>query len=113
LLSFLDMPSTTTIVDSKDDITAEEKLLDWMVEALRNVRREEKFFIDVASRFGVNVVLETDIHGKPKPELKLEGLNRLEKIFDSIALKKEISPPWFEAAIIFWATEKVYLEAWT
>ncbi|KAH8168797.1 hypothetical protein LIA77_10923 [Sarocladium implicatum] len=92
--------------------TREERLLDWTVSALVNIRREEKFFVDTAAKFGIAIDLPADERGNVFADAKLDGLRAYESLFDSIGTGPVISPPWVEAAIIFWGTEKCYLEAW-
>lgn len=107
-LSLLKPPQVTGNAPSR-----ETRILDWLVRALVNIRREEKFFVETAEKFGIDIALEADKKGIVADETKLEGLRRFETLFDSIGSGKSISPPWVEAAIIFWGTEKCYLEAWT
>ncbi|PSN59841.1 heme oxygenase-like protein [Corynespora cassiicola Philippines] len=111
LLRILQLPSKPT--PSKDAGTVEVRLLDWLVDALANIRREERFFMDVAERFG----LEVDISeaGTVKAEDKIEGLKRFEKLFGSLTTGAAPNDflPWLEGAVLFWATEKVYFEAWS
>lgn len=113
VLSTLKLPATVGKNKDEDEPpTRETRLLDWAVSALVNIRREEKFFCETAARFGIEIDLPADERGNVFADAKLEGLRRYETLFDSIGTGPVISPPWVEAAIIFWGTEKCYLEAW-
>lgn len=113
LLRILQLPSKPT--GSKDAGATEVQLLDWLVDALVNIRREERFFMDVAERYGLDVDI-TDPGGiTVRGDRKLEGLKRFEKLFGSLTTGNANNAllPWLEGAVLFWATEKVYFEAWT
>ena len=94
--------------------SVELRLLDWLVEALVNIRREERFFIDVAERYGLSIDI-TNREGRVVEERKLEGLKRFERLFDGLTAPAAAPAfiPWLEGAVVFWATEKVYFEAWS
>lgn len=104
LLSFLQRPET---VEEEADVSESTKLLHWMIDALVNIRREEEFFVRTAAEYGISLNLS----------YKLEGLRRFEALFDSTRPgggdKDKAVLPWLEAAIVFWATEKCYLDAWS
>jgi hypothetical protein len=96
------------------------RLLDWIVAALVNVRREEGFFLETAHRYGLDVnlpgaaALHSSSTAAEFAAAKLEGLRRWEALFGSIAAGPEGQPlPWLEGAVIFWGTEVCYLDAWT
>ncbi|KAM0207303.1 hypothetical protein ACHAQI_007791 [Fusarium lateritium] len=110
LLSFLEYPDT---VQQGVDPGATTQLLDWIVAALVNIRREEKFFIKTAADYGINVNLETDANGRVDSSTKLEGLRRWEALYASVAPNEKDVLPWLEAAVIYWGTEKCYLDAWS
>ncbi|KAK1502406.1 hypothetical protein CTAM01_05219 [Colletotrichum tamarilloi] len=103
--------------------TATERLLNWLIDALVNVRREERFFIDVAARFGIDVNLPAEptsergssARRRVKDEDKNAGLLAFERLFTSIATTRPrgVLLPWLAPAVLFWATEKCYLEAWS
>ena len=93
--------------------SAYAKLVDWLVEALVNVRREERFFLDTANRHGIGIDLPTTVDGRVDDSAKLEGLRRFEKLFASCALRKGEILPWLEDAVVFYGTEKCYLDAWS
>jgi thiaminase len=110
VLSLLELPGT---VESQDQPPSrEERMLDWAVDALVNIRREKSFFIDTAAKYGIDLNLPGDERGKVFADAKIEGLRRFETLFDSIGTGPAISPPWIDAAVIFWGTEKCYLTAW-
>ncbi|KAF2868324.1 putative transcription regulator [Massariosphaeria phaeospora] len=93
----------------------EVRLLDWLVDALVNIRREERFFVDVAERYGLDLDL-TEGCGAVNEERKLLGLKRFETLFDSLTTAEQAHAgflPWLEGVVVFWATEKVYFEAWS
>jgi thiaminase len=112
LLSRLQLPQTVG-PDSKRNDAVEVRLLDWMVDALVNIRREEKFFVDTAANFNIDINLKTDPTGVVANESKLEGLRRFEELFGSIGADDRGAIPWLRDAVIFWGTEKCYLEAWS
>ncbi|RBR21436.1 uncharacterized protein FIESC28_04973 [Fusarium coffeatum] len=109
LLSFLQYPDTVQQNVKPDSAT---QLLDWIVAALVNIRREEKFFINTAFEYGININLETK-DGKVQSSTKLEGLRRWEALYASVAPNEKDVLPWLEAAVIYWGTEKCYLDAWS
>ncbi|KXH60315.1 hypothetical protein CNYM01_01597 [Colletotrichum nymphaeae SA-01] len=116
-------PTVTDKAADKVTATVTERLLNWLVDALVNVRREERFFIDVAARFGIDVNLPAEPTSKSgsstnrrvKDEDKNAGLLAFERLFTSIATAPPhgILLPWLPPAVLFWATEKCYLEAWS
>ncbi|KAF1972271.1 putative transcription regulator PAB1642 [Bimuria novae-zelandiae CBS 107.79] len=113
LLRTLKLPTRPT--PSKSAGTISLRLLDWLVGALANIRREERFFMDVAERYGLDVDLTESDGESIKAERKIEGLRKFEKLFGSLTTgaPKETILPWLEGAVLFWATEKVYFEAWS
>lgn len=108
LISLLDFPAT---VSTEEPVTS--KLLSWCVGALSNIQREEKFFVDTALQYGIEVNLKTQSDGQIPDSGKLKGLICFEKLFSTVPSGPEGSLPWLEAAIVFWATEKCYLDAWS
>jgi thiaminase len=110
LLSFLQYPDN---VRRGQEPGAETKLLDWIVGALVNIRREENFFIDTAAEYGIEINLETQANGRVAESTKLEGLRRWEALFQSVAPGESDVLPWLEAAVVYWGTEKCYLDAWS
>lgn len=113
LLRILQLSSKPT--PSKDAGSIEVRLLDWLVDALVNIRREERFFMDVAERYGLNVDLTEGDGVTVKDERKIKGLKRYEKLFGSLTTGTfdETTLPWLEGLVLFWGTEKVYFEAWS
>ncbi|PFH55963.1 hypothetical protein XA68_17323 [Ophiocordyceps unilateralis] len=95
--------------------TVNTRLFSWLVDALVGLRREEGFFLDAASEWDIDIsVLDTDDDGRvPKAE-KLPGLRQFEVIFAALAPPSPTAPlPWWEAAVVFFGTERCYLDAWT
>ncbi|KAL7822646.1 hypothetical protein V8C26DRAFT_389595 [Trichoderma gracile] len=90
-----------------------------MIDALVNIRREEDMFVRTATKYGVDVNLAAGTDGRVASGAKLEGLRRFEALFDGISPPANTSDdgagvlPWLEVAVIFWATEKCYLDAWS
>jgi thiaminase len=104
-LGALQLP--TKAADSVDSSIMQ--LLDWSAEALSSLRQEEKFFVDTAAQYGLTIDL--DASGS-----KLPGLTRFQHIFGAISHadhNHHMVLPWLEAAIVFYATEKCYLDAWS
>ncbi|KAK1749535.1 hypothetical protein QBC47DRAFT_455789 [Echria macrotheca] len=123
LLGSIDLPQSVS-----DHETHETQLVDWLIEALAAVRKEERLFIDVADRYGLSIELGPSIssNAASTQSLKLPGLVMIEDIFSSVGRPqvskgwfstKELPPsspiPWLEGAVTFWGTEKCYLDAWT
>ncbi|KAK3318793.1 hypothetical protein B0H66DRAFT_558198 [Apodospora peruviana] len=133
LLSAIDLPQ----VVPKDGEASETQLVDWLIEALAAVRREERLFIDVAGRYGLDVNIGT-LGGVSSTEAvvvdegaKLPGLVMMEDIFRDIQGSTTAAPgayemarlndrpptttllPWLEGAVMFWGTERTYLDAWS
>lgn len=111
MLSFLDLPSKTTASGEREP--AALKLLDWLIDAMVNIRREEKFFVETAGRYGIDVNLATGDDGRVLEDAKLEGLRQFEKLFGTLEPGESDVLPWLESAVVFWGTEKCYLDAWT
>ncbi|ORY16067.1 hypothetical protein BCR34DRAFT_584533 [Clohesyomyces aquaticus] len=113
LMLILPLPLRPT--PSKNEDTVEVRLLDWLVDALVNIRREERFFIDVTERYGLDLDLVGENETIPE-DRKIEGLRRYEQLFNSLTTQAAPANeflPWLEGAVLFWATEKVYFEAWS
>lgn len=121
MLAALDLPQTVPKAEAP-----ETQLVDWFIEALAAVRREERLFIDVASRYGLRVDLEAEkapggvaetSHQIPS-ENKLVGLTMIEEQFGAlgpsgISTTNVLPLPWLEGAVTFWGTERCYLDAWS
>ncbi|KAK0637061.1 hypothetical protein B0T17DRAFT_520572 [Bombardia bombarda] len=134
LLASIDLPPAAPETKQEPgDEAAETQLVDWLIEALVGVRREERFFIDVADRYGLSINFEGQSAAtetsqqKPKPGL-LPGLMMIQDIFGAIdrvadglsipltVLAESSTPvllPWLEGAVTFWGTERCYLDAWS
>ncbi|KAM7211338.1 hypothetical protein V8F06_013271 [Rhypophila decipiens] len=139
LLSSIDLPPTAPKTPGAEAF--ETQLVDWLIEALTAVRREERLFIDVADRYGLDVNLgtiqtsttsDTTAGAVIDETAKLPGLVMIEDIFSSVAQSSSASEqialgtasfsdrpprstliPWLEGAVTFWGTERCYLEAWS
>ncbi|KAK3688191.1 hypothetical protein B0T22DRAFT_147775 [Podospora appendiculata] len=135
LLASLDLPQHVPAADTE---AVETQLVDWLIEALAAVRKEERFFLDVAERYGLSIAVETSdpsqVHGSREigfqvsNDAKILGLVMIEDIFSGIqpataeqqallTVASERPPPpllpWLEGAVVFWGTERCYLDAWS
>lgn len=117
LLSITKLPATPAS-NNKDDSSdaVEHRLVDWLVDALVNIRREERFFVDVSKKYGIDVDI-TDDNGAVQEDRKIEGLKKFEWLFDNAMKeygnKEGEALPWLEGVVLFWATEIVYYTAWS
>lgn len=111
-LSALQLPS---VITSSRPTDSANLLLDWAIEALVNVRREEKFFLETASEHVIDIDLPVQASDGCVPDAaKLDGLRRFESLFGNVAGHgNSVILPWLEDAVLFWATEKCYLDAWS
>ncbi|KAK4225368.1 hypothetical protein QBC38DRAFT_395552 [Podospora fimiseda] len=100
----------------------ETRLVDWLIEALVAVRREERMFLDVAGRYGLSLGLGSSSEIKTMMGEKLPGLIIIEQSFRDIvpnvsARSVQGNAPrrlaWLEGAVTFWGTERCYLDAWS
>jgi hypothetical protein len=93
------------------DPEIETRLIRWLEAGVQNGEREVKLFQQVAEDYD----LDLGTHGSSLLDKhKLEGLRRYEALFSSVATRKQETPiPWLESAVLLWATEKVYYEAWS
>ncbi|KAL8371194.1 hypothetical protein RB595_001172 [Gaeumannomyces hyphopodioides] len=101
----------------------EAELVDWVVETLVGLRREEAMFADVARRYGLDLALDAspDDPRRVLQPAKLPGLIHFEALFASVlprdapaaAPNPRTGPMWLEAAVVLWGTERVYLDAWS
>ncbi|KFX97104.1 hypothetical protein O988_05032 [Pseudogymnoascus sp. VKM F-3808] len=95
-------PSNTPVPND-----GEGELKAWLIEGIANVQREEKFFVDVATRYGIDLEPREGDRG-------MVAVRMFEHLFDSVPPTRDVSDPWWlQGAILFWATEKCYLEAWS
>ena len=112
----------------------ETRLVDWLIEALSAVRREEKMFVDVADKYGLELGLGSGgatAKGGGQGNGKLPGLVVIEEAFRNITSSTKDKSlgarawavvggtttdariPWLEGAVTFWGTERCYLDAWS
>lgn len=111
LLTFLQLPQTVPTPNPSQRLEeSSSKLLAWTIDALVNIQREENFFVETASQYGINVNVDSESDGKLQ---KLPGLVKFEDLFDGLVEAKGDMLPWLECAVVFWGTEKVYLDAWS
>ncbi|KAL2131062.1 hypothetical protein VTI74DRAFT_5601 [Chaetomium olivicolor] len=104
LLASIDLPHEVP----KSEEAFETQLVDWLIEALVAIRKEERFFIDVAERYGLGIEItlpfppaqasashETKSNDSSDP--KLLGLKMMESIFASVGTlntpAKDSKPP--------------------
>lgn len=113
LLSFLPLPETVPASAAERHADPASQLLGWTIAALVNIQREERFFVETATRYGINVNLPAAAGGTVPASAKLDGLRRFEALFDSLRAADDGPLPWLESAVVFYGTEKCYLEAWT
>ncbi|KAK3378898.1 hypothetical protein B0T24DRAFT_610265 [Lasiosphaeria ovina] len=140
ILASIDLPQTPLPPGTPGGEATETQLVDWLIEALVAVRKEERLFIDVAERYELGVQWEQDQPQIPAPEsrgaggnsnAKLVGLTMIEDIFGAIQLPgaagkntgtvntlagARATPtllPFLEGAVTFWGTERCYLDAWS
>jgi len=131
LLSSLDLPRGV----GKSDDDAVVKVVDWVIEDLVRIREEERRILDVAGRYGIRLEGEEVVSGpgvgpgpvEPRPA-SLGGrggrLAVMEGVSDSVAAPAAIGVraisqpneptvlPWLEAAVMFWGTERFFVDAW-
>ena len=134
LLASIDLPRA--VPGSQE--AYETQLADWLIESLVAIRKEERFFIDVAERYGLEIKMANPITlASQKPPAtqdpkandsneKLPGLTAMQSIFSAVgsppptslvqSLFLTAAPPvlpWLEGALTFWGTERCYLDAWS
>jgi thiaminase len=82
------------------------RLIAWLESAIQNGTREENLFQEVAD------IYEFDI--RITDATKNKGLKRYEAIFSAFTNNNHNTfLPWLEGAVLLWAMEKVYYEAWS
>lgn len=138
LLASLDLPQTVTAVPQLppgEDESPEMALVDWIIEDLVRIRDSEKQLVAVASRYGIEIGIDTRRPiGPAEPEpgsLGVSGVDRysgtvaMEELLGSVASRpsSEVEAashpsapavlPWLEAAVMFWGTERCYVDAWS
>ncbi|KAK4125696.1 heme oxygenase-like protein [Parathielavia appendiculata] len=117
LLASIDLPKQVP----RSQEAFETQLADWLIEALVAIRKEERFFIDVADRYDLGIDITTPFPPASQTSAntleKLPGLVQMETIFASVAAltKSQTTQliPWLEGALTFWGTERCYLDAWS
>nr|CDP31203.1 Putative protein of unknown function [Podospora anserina S mat+] len=130
LLASLELPKHLPGVEQpgEEDEAFEVRLVDWLIEALGAVRREERMFLEVGGRYEL-----VDFVGVNSREAgRVKGLGVIEGLFRDVGGKEKgrglgawllgagggelpmsEKIPWLEGAVTFWGTERVYLEAWS
>lgn len=83
--------------------------MDWLSDALVGLRREERLFSDVAQRYGFSLDIDSGDEVKGLPLIT----SLFEECVSVSSFTSATSLPWLESAIVFWGTEKVYLDAWS
>lgn len=99
--------TTATAPGAEPDI--ETRLITWLESALQNGEREVRLFQEVAD------IYKLDIAASPlSSTVQLEGLRHYQSLFAKVAAQQPNSfIPWLEGAILLWATERVYYEAFS
>ncbi|KFX99774.1 hypothetical protein O988_03662 [Pseudogymnoascus sp. VKM F-3808] len=113
LLSFLALPQVVPAALTELHADPASKLLAWTIDDLVNIQQEERFIAETATRYGIDVNLPADEHGQVPASAKMSGLRQFEALFDGLQAGDEGLLPWLEGAVVFYGTEKCYLEAWT
>lgn len=91
-------------ISDPEDIRS--RLIAWLEAAIQNGNREEKFFQEVAQIYSIDLNITE--------ATKNEGLRRYESMFNTFTTSdRSAFLPWLEGAVILWAMEKVYYEAWS
>lgn len=95
--------------DSTIDPDIQRRLITWLETAIKNGERERDLFNEVAE------IYKIDVYPAPlQDNVKSEGLRRYEALFNSVMSQQPNSfIPWLEGAVLLWATEKIYYEAWS
>jgi thiaminase len=92
-----------TVSDQED---VQTRLAAWLEAAVQNGTREENLFQEVAEMYKFDIRI-TDA-------TKNEGLRRYEALYKTFTTgTRDVFLPWLEGAVILWAMEKVYYEAWS
>jgi hypothetical protein len=83
------------------------RLTDLIIDSISNVRRELKFFEDVAARYGLDISAADE---KGKEENVSEGVKGYRELFNGIGEKIEAGKLDIQAGLVLlWGTEKVSL----
>jgi thiaminase len=102
-LAILRQAQPEAAISKPEDV--QTRLIEWLEAAVQNGTREENLFQEVADiyRFDINISDAT----------KNEGLKCYEALFSTFTTSdRNAFLPWLEGAVILWAMEKVYYEAW-
>jgi len=112
----------------------EPRLVDWLVDALVAVRKEERLFLDVADRYNLPGLGPVDAAATTAATGSSSGLAMINDVFESIPAASDsgsietatavaaaaaagrpalVPLPWLEGAVVFWGTERCYLDAWS
>ncbi|KAF2028463.1 heme oxygenase-like protein [Setomelanomma holmii] len=95
-------PSNTTTVPEN----VETRLVAWLEAAIQNGTREENLFAEVAQIYTLNLSISEST--------KNDGLRRYEALFRHFTTSTRYTfLPWLEGAVLLWAMEKVYYDAWS
>ncbi|KAK4109103.1 heme oxygenase-like protein [Canariomyces notabilis] len=106
LLASIDLPREA----ARSEEAFETQLADWLIESLVSIRKEERFFIDVADRYGLGIeigiplisstaagasgVPDDDGNGRGgRNPNELPGLGMMQSVFASISAVPSTSPP--------------------
>ncbi|KAK0128844.1 hypothetical protein ONS95_000792 [Cadophora gregata] len=101
-----------------DERALEERLLDLLLSSINNVRRELKFFEDVATRYDLDIsspstssiVKDDEVQEK---EGVSEGVRMYRKLFFEVGEAVESGKMgMLEGLVLLWGTEVCYLTAW-
>lgn len=110
LLSFLALPDVPAAAAPAGPA---ERLRSWCIDALVNLRGEEALFAATAAAHGLPPGLDAGPDGRVPDGAKLEGLRRFEALFAALAPGPGARLPWLECAVVFYGTERCYLDAWS
>ncbi|KXX75486.1 putative bifunctional TENA-E protein [Madurella mycetomatis] len=101
LLATLDLPREV----SGSQEALETQLADWLIESLVAVRKEERFFLDVADRYGLGIEIGIPLvstHGGASKDgddnqggsnRELPGLGMMQSVFASVSTVPITAPP--------------------
>lgn len=113
LLSQIQQPDRQPEPAVTEEKGAEENLVELLIDALGAVNDEKSRFEEVANTYGIDMDSFCDERGKLAYAKKTDGTRRFEALFGSVRLADSPVCPWLEAAVLYWGTERVYLDAWT
>lgn len=136
LLSDINLPPH---LPHDSDSDSETQLADWLIESLVSIRKEERFFTSVAARYGLSLDVPYPDHylrdahswrhiidAEDDDADYLDRLGAIQAVFESVprapSTKERLAGdcyaeapllPWLEGALVFWGTERCYLDAWS